>query len=140
MSTIVVRVRDVMDTNMFFVDASAKVMEVLNIMLDKGVWSVVVEKDSLPLGVITERDITRRCIVRNKNPNLITAEEIMSSPLITIDPDQPIMEAMKLMTFKGVRRLYVIEKGKIIGRVTQTGLISHMLEVLMAFRSLWSPL
>ncbi|RLI30574.1 hypothetical protein DRO53_02460 [Candidatus Bathyarchaeota archaeon] len=136
MSVIVARVRDAMDTNVYFVDASAKVMDALYVMLEKGVWSVVVEKEGLPVGVITERDILRRCIAKRLDPGNVTAEEIMSSPLLTIEPDKPIMEAMKTMTVKGVRRLYVIEEGKIIGRVTQTGIFSYMLGALMTLHDL----
>ena len=64
-----------------------------------------------------------------------TCREIMSSPLITIAPDATLGEAWSLMTEKEVRRLYVIEGGKIIGRVTQTGLFNKMLELVLALSS-----
>ncbi len=134
--TIVARVRDAMDTNVVMVDASAKVIDVLNAMLEKKVWSVVVEKEGLPVGVITERDILRRCIAKKLLTDVCTAEEIMSSPLITISPDESIMEAMKLMAMKKVRRLFVVEEGKIIGRVTQTGLMTYILNVILTLHDL----
>ena len=56
--------------------------------------------------------------------------EMMSSPLITIDPDAAVGDAMKLMVEKNIRRLFVVEKGKIAGRVTQTGLFERMLAVM----------
>jgi len=134
--TIVARVRDAMDTNVVMVNASAKVIDVLNAMLEKKVWSVVVEKEGLPVGVITERDILRRCIAKKLLTDVCTAEEIMSSPLITISPDESIMEAMKLMAMKKVRRLFVVEEGKIIGRVTQTGLMTYILNVILTLHDL----
>lgn len=109
---ITVRVRDVMDTNVYTVDASATAMDILKVMQEKGVWSVIVEEKGLPIGVITERDILRRCIMKGFSPDKCKAKEIMSAPLVTIGPDEPIGEAMRLMVEKGIRRVYVVEGGK----------------------------
>ena len=62
-------------------------------------------------------------------------EEIMSSPIITIAPDRRAGEALQTMIEKNVRRLYVVEGGKIIGRVTQTGLSRKLLDVMIALAS-----
>jgi len=66
------------------------------------------------------------------NPKGVKLESVMSSPIITIGPDAPLAEAMTLMADKDVRRVYVVEKGKIIGRLTQTGVFSRMLNIMMA--------
>jgi len=134
--SITVRVRDAMDTDVVFIDAEKTVMDALNKMLKSRVWSLVVEKRGLPIGVVTERDTIRRCISKGTDPKRRTVEEIMSSPLVTIDPDVPIGEAMKLMVEKDIRRVYVIDDGKIIGRVTQTGAFKHMLDVVRTLSSI----
>lgn len=136
MSTIVAKVKDAMDTNVVSVDVSTPISSVIDVMIERGVWSVVVEKQGLPVGVITDRDILRRCLSKRLRPETCRAEEIMSSPLITIPPDESIMEAMKTMALKNVRRLFVVEKGKLIGRVTQAGLFSYILGVLMTLHDL----
>ena len=136
MSTIVAKVRDAMDTNVFSVDVSDPISKVIDVMLEKGVWSVVVEKQGLPVGVITDRDIFRRRLSKKVSPEACKAEEIMSSPLITISPDESIMEAMKTMTVKNIRRLFIVEEGKVVGRVTQAGLFSYILGMLMTFHDL----
>lgn len=136
MSTIVARVKDAMDTKIFSVNVSDPISKVVKVMLENGVWSVVVEKQGLPVGVVTDRDILRRCLAKGRSPEACTAEEIMSSPLITISPDTPIMEAMKVMAAKNIRRLFVVEEGKVIGRVTQAGLFSYLLGVLMTLHDL----
>jgi len=133
---VTVRVKDVMDKSVVLVGAEESVMDALKKMLQSGVWSVVVEKRGLPEGVITERDILRRCVVKGLNLEKVKCEEIMSSPLLTIDPDSPLGEAMKVMAEKHVRRLYVVEGGKIIGRVTQTGLFENILNIMMALSSI----
>lgn len=133
---ITVRVKDVMDKNVVMVDANDSVIDALKKMLQAGVWSVVVEKNGLPEGVITERDILRRCVVKGLNLEKVRCEEIMSAPLLTIDPDASLGEAMRIMTEKKVRRLYIVEGGKIIGRVTQTGLFENILNIMMALSSI----
>ncbi|MDJ0269611.1 MAG: CBS domain-containing protein [Aigarchaeota archaeon] len=129
---ITVRVRDVMDQNVISVEADKSVSDAIKKMLQSGVWSLVVEKDGLPIGVVTERDTLRRCISKGLNPDKVKVEEIMSSPLITIGPDATLGEAMMRMVEKKIRRLYVVEHGKIIGRITQTGLFENMLNIMMA--------
>jgi CBS domain-containing protein len=66
--------------------------------------------------------------------------EIMSSPIETISPDASLGEAMAKMVEKNIRRLFVVEQGKIIGRVTQTELFENTLNVMMTLSSLKSML
>ena len=75
-------------------------------------------------------------LFKGLDPNKTTAEEIMSSPLITMDPDVPLAEALKLMVEKKIRRVFVVEKGKIIGRVTHSGTHAEMLNLIMALQHL----
>ncbi|MGD8564833.1 MAG: CBS domain-containing protein [Candidatus Bathyarchaeota archaeon] len=132
---ITVKVRDAMDRDVVFIDSKKTVIDALHEMIRNNVWSIVVKKGGLPEGVVTERDILRKCILKEFAPELMQVEEIMSSPLITIDPEKPIGEAMKLMVEKSIRRVYAIENGKILGRVTQTRAFRYILDALM---TLWS--
>lgn len=131
-----VRVRDVMDTNVVYIDSDKSCMDSINEMLKNKVWSVVVTKEELPVGVVTERDIIRRVISKSMDINKVTLEEIMSSPLMTISPDESISTAMEMMAVNDIRRVYVVEKGKIIGRVTQTEAFRYLLDVLLALTNI----
>ncbi|MCS7095063.1 MAG: CBS domain-containing protein [Thaumarchaeota archaeon] len=132
---ITVRVRDVMESPVPTIDAGATVAEAVKRMVAENVWSFLVTKKGLPVGVVTERDILRRCISKGHSLNT-KIEEIMSSPIITIDPDEPIGRALQLMAEKNIRRLYVVEEGKVIGRITQTKSMESLLNVLLALQSL----
>lgn len=125
-----VKVRDVMDKNLVLVGPETPVSEVIRTMVDRKVWSVLVGERGLPVGVVTERDILRRCLSRGMRAEGTHVGEIMSSPLLTIGADAPIGEAMHIMASKNVRRLYVIEAGKAIGRVTQTSVFGNILETM----------
>jgi CBS domain-containing protein len=132
---ITVRVRDVMETSVPTIDAKATVMEAVQRMVKENVWSFLVTKEGLPVGVVTERDILRRCISKGYSLNM-RVEEIMSSPIITIGPDEPIGRALQIMAEKNIRRLYVVEGGKVIGRITQTKSMESLLDVLLTLQSL----
>ncbi|MEM2236874.1 MAG: CBS domain-containing protein [Candidatus Caldarchaeum sp.] len=136
---VTLRVRDVMDKNIVELDEKATVLDAVKAMLDNNVWSLVVTRNKLPVGVVTERDIIRRCVAKGCSLNM-QLREIMSSPLETIPPEAPIGEAMAKMVEKGIRRLFVVEEGKIIGRVTQTELFENVLNVMMTLSSLKSQL
>jgi len=130
------RVRDLMEKNVVTIDSGSSVSNAIKVMLDSNVWSLVVTKRGLPEGVVTERDLIRRCIAKGLVPDRLPVEKIMSSPLITIGPDATIREAMSLMIEKDIRRLFVVEGGKIVGRVTQSHLFESTLEVLSSISSL----
>jgi len=90
----------------------------------------------MPVGVVAERDIVRRCYAKRLNPERTVLESIMSSPIVTVGPEASLREAMMLMSEKSIRRVYVADKGKIIGRITQTGLFRHMIDVIMGLSSI----
>ena len=133
---ITLRVKDLMEKNVVNVDAGSTVADAIKAMLKAGVWSVVVVKGGLPEGVVTERDLIRRCVAKGLVPDRLPVEKIMSSPLITIGPDATIREAMSLMVEKDIRRLFVVVDGKIVGRVTQGHLFESTLDVMSSLSSL----
>lgn len=121
-----------MDNKVVPIDASRTVEDAIKTMMDREVWSLVVTKSEMPVGVVTERDIIRRCYAKGMKPEATRLDTVMSSPLITIEPDAPLGQAMALMAEKNIRRVYIVEKGKIVGRITQTGAFGHMLNIMMA--------
>jgi CBS domain-containing protein len=86
----------------------------------------VVDGDRL-MGVITDRDIAVRVIARERDPSKTLVEEIYSDDLITIDPDQDLAEALRLMTQHHVRQLPVVEEdGTLVGMVAQDDVARHV--------------
>jgi len=128
-------VRQVMEP-VVTIEADRTVKQALDKLIQAKIWSLLVERQGLPVGVITEHDILRRCIAKGYDADKVNVEEIMSSPLITIEPDKRAGEALEMMLQKNAGRLYVVERGKVIGRVTQTGLSENLLEVIRALVNL----
>ncbi|MCS7109972.1 MAG: CBS domain-containing protein [Candidatus Caldarchaeum sp.] len=128
-----------MDKKVVEVDENTSIGDVIKAMMNNDVWSVVVTRNKLPVGVVTERDILRRCIAKGCALTMRVGD-IMSSPIETIAPDATLGEAMSRLVEKNIRRLFVVENGKIIGRVTQTELFENTLNVMMALSALKAQL
>lgn len=130
-----VRVRDALDTRIVTFDENTPALDVVKAMVEKNVWSVVITKGGLPYGLMTERDFIRRCIVPGLDPSKTPVGKLASAPLITIDPDAPLGEALRTMVSKHVRRLFVIEGGKVVGRVTHSSLLEKTLDTFEALHA-----
>ena len=131
-----VTVRQVMDDKVVSIDANQTVKQALDKLIQAKVWSLIVERDGFPVGVVTEHDILRRCVIKGQNIETVKVGEIMTSPLITVEPGTRAGDALEKMLEKNVGRLYVAEGGRIIGRVTQTALSSNLLDVMMTLANL----
>jgi CBS domain-containing protein len=78
------------------------------------------------VGVVTDRDIAIRVVAEGRDPQTTRVEEIASTSLITVDPEQPFEEALRLMALHHVRRLPVVEEdGKLVGIVAQADVARH---------------
>jgi len=113
------------------IDSSQTIAEAIDKMVKTNSFSLLVEKNGLPVGVVTDRDILRRFAATGHYPDKMRVEEIMSSPIITIESNARVGEALKTMVDKKVRRLYVVERGKVIGRVTHSEVSKTLVEVLI---------
>lgn len=99
---------------------AAKIMDVKNI------GSLFIEEDGKVIGIITEGDVLRKIVAQGKDPSTTLVKDIMSSPLITIEPEKSIEEANELMAQHKIRRLPVDNNGEIVGIVSMTDISNSM--------------
>ena len=113
-------IRDVMTANPRTISTDQSATDAARVMKDEDVGVVpIVEGDRLA-GVVTDRDIAIRVVAEGRDPSSTTAREIASSELVTIDPQQDLREAVRLMSDHQVRRLPVVEEdGRLVGVVAQ---------------------
>lgn len=113
-------IRDVMTTNPRSVESGSTAMEAARIMRDEDVGIVPVVEGEKLVGTVTDRDIAIRVVAEGKSPESTPVGEIASRELVTIDPQQDLDEALRLMARHQVRRLPVVEEdGKLVGIVAQ---------------------
>jgi CBS domain-containing protein len=88
-------------------------------MIENNIGAVIVMKSGIPFGIITEKDIIKKIVLSQKDATKIKAQDIVSKPLIWIEADESVSNALKLMKKYCVRRLAVIKNGRLIGLVTE---------------------
>jgi CBS domain-containing protein len=104
-------VADFMRKRVDSIEESASIQETAMKMRDNNVSSLlVVDRDGKPIGLVTERDLVRKVCINNVRTGDITNKEIMSFPLITIDPKASPSEAADMMLRCNVRHLLVIDE------------------------------
>ena len=121
------KVRDVMSSPVVSVLSTDSVFEAASRMMSHGVGAVVVESGGRPEGIVTEKDLIKRVLIEGKDPKKVACREIMSRPLVTIDPEASILKAVTLMKDKEIRRIVVVKGGRMVGIVTEKELIKNLL-------------
>ena len=118
-------VQDIMATALITVNLSTTAFQVAKMMEQGGIGAILVQKDDNPTGIVTDRDFATR-VAANNLPYDTPVEKIMSSPLITINHNEPISSAAERMTSKKIRKLAVTENGKVVGIITSTDLVTQL--------------
>jgi signal-transduction protein with cAMP-binding, CBS, and nucleotidyltransferase domain len=108
-----ITIGDLMRKKLITVGESTSVQDAAKKMMDKNISSlVVIDENSRPTGLVTERDLVRKVCVQGTYPSKIVTKEIMSSPLITIESTSLPSEAIDVMLQNNVRHLLVLERNK----------------------------
>ncbi|HXY82390.1 MAG TPA: CBS domain-containing protein [Candidatus Saccharimonadales bacterium] len=118
-------VRQIMRT-IVSIDSKSRVKDAARMMVERGIGSLIANRDGLPFGIVTERDLTEKIVARSADPSKVTVAEIMTAPLTTIDAASSINDAARRMVEKQIKRLIVTDQEKIIGIVSQTDLVQSM--------------
>ena len=124
-------VKDVMSSPVVTTEEDDASNNVALLMDENNVGCVIVtNKEGKPLGIITERDLVIRVLAKNLKPDAVTAKEIMTSPLVTIEPEATVSEAARRMSRLDIRRLGVLYRGELVGLVSSKDILGVMPELI----------
>jgi len=112
------RVEELMDKRIEFVDPDLSVLEVIEKIVNKRISFVVVKPRDKEYGVITLRDIVYRCLAKGMDPERVKAYEIASKPLITVEAGTNLIEVISLMEKSKISNVFVREGEKVVGVVS----------------------
>jgi signal-transduction protein with cAMP-binding, CBS, and nucleotidyltransferase domain len=115
-------VNQVMSKNVLSLDKSTTLQEAAEHMKRLSIGCVIVTENNNPIGIITERDFVTK-IAAEGRPLFTEIKEVMSSPLITIDPEETIWEASELMKEKLIHKLPVKDSDEIVGIITTSDIV-----------------
>ena len=118
-------VRDIMSNSIISADPSTTVYQIAKLMEKGGVGAIIVKKDNMPAGIITDRDFAIK-IVSQKYPLDTPVHKVASYPLQTINANESILVAADLMSSKKIRKLVVVENKKVVGIITSTNLVNQL--------------
>ncbi len=122
-------IRDVMTSNPRSLESGSSAVEAARLMRDEDVGIVPIVEGKKLVGTLTDRDIVTRVVAEGKTPESVTVGDIASRELVTIDPQQDLDDALRLMARHQVRRLPVVEEdGKLVGIVAQKDVAMHASE------------
>ncbi len=127
------KVREIMSRPIIAEDEDTLVTKIAEDMDELGIGSVVITKENKPAGIITERDIALKVLLKNRWVSEVKAKEIMAFPLVTIEPEASIDEACRLAARKRIKRLPVVENGMLIGIVSIRDLLTRKPEYVREF-------
>lgn len=127
-------VRDIVDTAFVTLDENTLVAEAAKALYAQERCTIVVTHldagsgQRIPVGIITERDIIFRVVAQNRGPYKVTLRDIMSAPIITIEADKSVEDAMAILHKHKINRLPVVHDSSIIGIVT-TGMVMSNISI-----------
>ncbi len=118
-----VLVKDIMTKSVISVIPTTTAFQMAKMMEQGGIGAIIIKENETFAGIVTDRDFATK-IAANNLPFDTPVEKIMSSPLITINHNEPISTAAEIMTSKKIRKLAVSENDKIVGLITSTDLVN----------------
>lgn len=103
------------------------VFDVLKLMSERNIGSVIVMKDGHYQGIITERDYSRKVVLKGKSSTDTLVSEIMSTDLPSVKPEDSIDYCMELMTNNAIRYMPVFDEGKLVGIVSMSDVVKEVI-------------
>lgn len=111
----------------YSIHPKATVYDAIAMMAEKGVGALLVMEGDRLAGIVSERDYTRRVILKGRSSREALAEEIMTRDVVTASPDITVAEGMRLMTDHHIRHLPLVEGGKVVGVVSIGDLVKAII-------------
>ena len=128
-----ITVEEIMTKKVFTVKTNTSAEICAKLMIENKIGSVVVvNTDGKTIGIITKENLIKHVLSLNKRADKVTAEEVMTTPLITVPPSLTIIQAMQTMFKKGIRHLVILgNKGKILGICTDTDVLKVVPQLIL---------
>ncbi len=114
-------------SQLWSVSPETTVFDAITLMAEKNIGSLLVTADDKLIGIVSERDYTRKVALKGKSSKTIAVREIVSTPVVTVGPGHTVEECLRLMTDRRVRHLPVLEGDKILGVVSIGDLVNWVI-------------
>lgn len=116
-------VRAFMTKGVLTIERDATVLEAAKSMTELNIGSLLVTEEDSPVGIITERDILSKVVADELQPKTLQVSEVMSASIISIEGDQKVSEALRIMGENGIKHLVVTDEGEVVGMFSLANLV-----------------
>ena|ERR1700687_137455 len=123
--------RDIMSSKVVTIESNVSATEIAKIMDKNKVSSIIITKDQLPIGIVTERDLVSKIVAQNKKPSEVKIIDITTSPLVIVNSLTPTDEVAEKMIDKKIRRVVVMDSNQPLGIITVTDFVKHLHDMLV---------
>jgi len=124
-------VKNIMTREVMTINDDSTVVDAARVMTENRISSLIVERDQSAVGIVSERDFVRKVCSKDLISSKVLVSEIMSNIAVTAEPDTPLEVAVQRMINHKIRRLPVLDKGRIIGIVTVTDLAKELRKIVL---------
>jgi len=128
-------VNDIMSSKVKTIEGSSPVLEAAILMEKSKIGSLVITSRGVPVGIVTEGDISR-AVAKRLDVAKVQAKSIMGKPLITAKREMRVEEAAKLMADSHVKKLPVVDYGRLVGMVTQTDIVAASFSLVTSLKEM----
>ncbi|GAB3954634.1 CBS domain-containing protein [Spirosoma harenae] len=112
---------------LYSVSSEDTVLDALRLMADKNIGAVLVVDNGELSGIFSERDYARKIVLKDRHSDDTRVADVMTSKVITIEPDQSLDECMVIMSDKHIRHLPVMDKGELIGIISINDVVTAII-------------
>lgn len=129
-------VEDVMVKEVITIDEKSTVKDAAEVMNKFEIGCLIATRKGKAVGIITERDLLKRVVAEVRDPGKTKVKDIMSSPLVVVEPTKDLEEAVKLMFQMKIKKLPVVDKKRLVGLISLTDIARFQPEVIKILRKL----
>jgi len=130
------QIRDIMEKNVVTIEGDKTALDAAHLISEKDVSFLVIMKNNIPIGVLSESDFVKRLAADDKKASEVIVSEIMSSNFRWVEPETEIEDAIQKMLNNNIRRLVILDDSKLAGVVTQTDLTGFLRDKLLVDKTI----
>lgn len=119
-----IKVREAMQPKVITVPLKSRASDVAATMEKNNIGCIIVADKGKPVGIVTERDMCFRVVAKNKKPDTVSVDEIMSKSIKTVTPETTLKQASRMMVKHKIRRLPVTDGESLVGIITNTDVLA----------------
>ena len=129
-----IQIRKIMVHDVITTKRDSTVEEAVRLMSEHEIGCLIVTDNDNPVGIVTERDLLNRILAKSQDLKRIRVEEVMSAPLISVEPNVQVGDVSRVMFQKNIKKMPIVKNGKLLGLVTMTDILRIQPQLIKMYK------